>query len=158
MLLRRNLLQNQNLRNKKHKVRSVWHLAGQHDTFTRLWPEVKGQAYCDLFISYTHTGSIDQAMTIHRWMRSASDFSINSVISVKAGRKWLFLTVTMRLKPQTLSWLSTEVTKVRRNLFNQEMVSPSKKAKLPRSQSVSAVEGLKRKRSHPSQGENTNFW
>ncbi|XP_029290437.1 LOW QUALITY PROTEIN: treslin [Cottoperca gobio] len=40
-----------------------------------------------------------------------------------------------------------EVTKVRRNLFNQEIVSPSKKAKLPRSQSVSAVEGLKRKRS-----------
>uniref|UniRef100_A0A3P8SVQ4 Treslin N-terminal domain-containing protein n=1 Tax=Amphiprion percula TaxID=161767 RepID=A0A3P8SVQ4_AMPPE len=37
------------------------------------------------------------------------------------------------------------VTKVRRNLFNQEMVSPSKKAKLPRSQSVSAVEGLKQK-------------
>ncbi|XP_034031690.1 LOW QUALITY PROTEIN: treslin [Thalassophryne amazonica] len=40
-----------------------------------------------------------------------------------------------------------EVTKVRRNLFNQEIVSPSKKAKLPRSQSVSAVEGVKRKRS-----------
>ncbi|XP_070829316.1 treslin [Chaetodon trifascialis] len=44
-----------------------------------------------------------------------------------------------------------EVTKVRRNLFNQEMVSPSKKAKLPRSQSVSAVEGLKRKRSHENE-------
>ncbi|XP_044048596.1 treslin isoform X2 [Siniperca chuatsi] len=44
-----------------------------------------------------------------------------------------------------------EVTKVRRNLFNQEIVSPSKKAKLPRSQSVSAVEGLKRKRSHESE-------
>uniref|UniRef100_A0A3Q2CQ53 TOPBP1 interacting checkpoint and replication regulator n=1 Tax=Cyprinodon variegatus TaxID=28743 RepID=A0A3Q2CQ53_CYPVA len=40
----------------------------------------------------------------------------------------------------------TEVTKVRRNLFNQEVVSPSKKRKLPRSQSVSAVEGLKRQR------------
>ncbi|XP_046890663.1 treslin isoform X2 [Hypomesus transpacificus] len=39
-----------------------------------------------------------------------------------------------------------EVTKVRRNLFNQDNISPSKKAKLPRSQSVSAVEGLKRKR------------
>lgn len=45
---------------------------------------------------------------------------------------------------------------MRRNLFNQEMASPSKKAKLPRSQSVSAVEGLKRKRPHASQGENTN--
>ncbi|XP_060932902.1 treslin [Limanda limanda] len=43
-----------------------------------------------------------------------------------------------------------EVTKVRRNLFNQEIVSPSKKSKLPRSQSVSAVEGLKRKRSNES--------
>ncbi|XP_060892071.1 treslin [Labrus mixtus] len=43
-----------------------------------------------------------------------------------------------------------EVTKVRRNLFNQEVVSPSKKVKLPRSQSVSAVEGLKRKRSQES--------
>lgn len=38
---------------------------------------------------------------------------------------------------------------MRRNLFNQELVSPSKKAKMPRSHSVSAVEGLKRKRSHP---------
>ncbi|XP_036400192.1 treslin [Megalops cyprinoides] len=40
-----------------------------------------------------------------------------------------------------------EVTKVRRNLFNQDVLSPTKKAKLPRSQSVSAVEGMKRKRS-----------
>ncbi|ELW62802.1 Treslin [Tupaia chinensis] len=41
-----------------------------------------------------------------------------------------------------------EVTKVRRNLFNQEMLSPSKrslKRGLPRSQSVSAVEGLEHK-------------
>ncbi|XP_061780817.1 treslin isoform X2 [Nerophis lumbriciformis] len=45
----------------------------------------------------------------------------------------------------------THVTKVRRNLFNQEMVSPSKKAKLPRSRSVSSVEGLKRKRSDESE-------
>lgn len=44
--------------------------------------------------------------------------------------------------------LSAEVTKVRRNLFNQEVVSPSRKAKMPRSRSVSAVEGLKRKRCH----------
>ncbi|XP_067236390.1 treslin isoform X2 [Chanodichthys erythropterus] len=42
-----------------------------------------------------------------------------------------------------------EVTKVRRNLFNQVTVSPSKSSKMPRSQSVSAVEGLKkRKRSN----------
>nr|XP_031547712.1 treslin [Vicugna pacos] len=40
-----------------------------------------------------------------------------------------------------------EVTKVRRNLFNQEMISPSKRIKrgLPRSHSVSAVEGLEYK-------------
>ncbi|KAM9711837.1 treslin isoform 1-T1 [Dama dama] len=41
-----------------------------------------------------------------------------------------------------------EVTKVRRNLFNQEMISPSKrsvKRGLPRSHSVSAVEGLEYK-------------
>ncbi|KAE8296774.1 Treslin TopBP1-interacting checkpoint and replication regulator [Larimichthys crocea] len=52
------------------------------------------------------------------------------------------------LQPQKQE--TQEVTKVRRNLFNQELVSPSKKAKLPRSQSVSAVEGLKRKRSNES--------
>ncbi|XP_056138313.1 treslin [Lampris incognitus] len=44
-----------------------------------------------------------------------------------------------------------EVTKVRRNLFNQEMVSPSKRVKLPRSRSVSAVEELKRKRCQESE-------
>uniref|UniRef100_A0A674K7H6 TOPBP1 interacting checkpoint and replication regulator n=1 Tax=Terrapene triunguis TaxID=2587831 RepID=A0A674K7H6_9SAUR len=43
----------------------------------------------------------------------------------------------------------SEVTKVRRNLFNEEMLSPSKRSlkKMPRSQSVSAVEGLRHKRS-----------
>ncbi|XP_077452629.1 treslin isoform X2 [Stigmatopora argus] len=52
--------------------------------------------------------------------------------------------------PQAQKQGAHEVTKVRRNLFTQEIVSPSKKAKLPRSQSVSSVEGLKRKRSHES--------
>ncbi|AWP08000.1 putative treslin [Scophthalmus maximus] len=51
-------------------------------------------------------------------------------------------------QPQPQKQETQEVTKVRRNLFNQEMVSPSKKGKMPRSQSVSAVEGLKRKRSN----------
>ncbi|KAI3371069.1 hypothetical protein L3Q82_023703, partial [Scortum barcoo] len=55
-------------------------------------------------------------------------------------------------QPQPQKQETQEVTKVRRNLFNQEIVSPLKKAKLPRSQSVSAVEGLKRKRSHESEG------
>ncbi|XP_061750511.1 treslin isoform X2 [Nerophis ophidion] len=53
--------------------------------------------------------------------------------------------------PQPQKRETHEVTKVRRNLFNQEMVSPSKKAKLPRSRSVSSVEGLKRKRSAESE-------
>lgn len=39
-----------------------------------------------------------------------------------------------------------EVTKVRRNLFNQVTISPSKKSKMHRSQSVSAVEGLKKRK------------
>ncbi|KAF7657949.1 hypothetical protein LDENG_00020020 [Lucifuga dentata] len=52
--------------------------------------------------------------------------------------------------PQPQKQAAHEVTKVRRNLFNQEMASPSKKSKLPRSQSVSAVEGRKRKRSNES--------
>uniref|UniRef100_A0A3Q3NCT1 TopBP1-interacting, checkpoint, and replication regulator n=1 Tax=Mastacembelus armatus TaxID=205130 RepID=A0A3Q3NCT1_9TELE len=54
-------------------------------------------------------------------------------------------------EPQTQKQETQEVTKVRRNLFNHEIISPSKKAKLPRSQSVSAVEGLKRKRSNDSE-------
>uniref|UniRef100_A0A8C8R532 TOPBP1 interacting checkpoint and replication regulator n=1 Tax=Pelusios castaneus TaxID=367368 RepID=A0A8C8R532_9SAUR len=48
----------------------------------------------------------------------------------------------------------SEVTKVRRNLFNEEMLSSSKKSlkKMPRSQSVSAVEGLRHKRSYSDEG------
>ncbi|XP_061100292.1 treslin [Conger conger] len=45
--------------------------------------------------------------------------------------------------PPLLKQAVQEVTKVRRNLFNQDA-----KAKLPRSQSVSVVEGVKRKHSH----------
>ncbi|XP_028305861.1 treslin isoform X2 [Gouania willdenowi] len=52
------------------------------------------------------------------------------------------------VEPQIQKQETKEVTKVRRNLFNQEVSSPSRKAKLPRSQSVSAVEGLKRTRSN----------
>ncbi|XP_058264470.1 treslin isoform X2 [Hemibagrus wyckioides] len=48
-----------------------------------------------------------------------------------------------------------EVTKVRRNLFNQETMS-SKKGKMPRSQSVSAVDIMKkRKRSQVEDGQHT---
>ncbi|KAI4902695.1 hypothetical protein NFI96_028969 [Prochilodus magdalenae] len=49
-----------------------------------------------------------------------------------------------------------EVTKVRRNLFNQETLSPTKKMKMPRSQSVSALEGMKkRKRSQMDEDRHT---
>ncbi len=59
------------------------------------------------------------------------------------------LSLKVALSCCTFFLLVTEVTKVRRNLFNQVAVSPLKKSKMPRSQSVSAVEGLKkRKRSH----------
>ncbi|XP_060770714.1 treslin isoform X2 [Neoarius graeffei] len=48
-----------------------------------------------------------------------------------------------------------EVTKVRRNLFNQETMSSPKKAKMPRSQSVSAVDIMKKKkRSQMKDGQN----
>lgn len=52
------------------------------------------------------------------------------------------------------SVLFSEVTKVRRNLFNEDMLSPSKRSlkKMPRSQSVSAVEGVKHKRSYSDEG------
>ncbi|EHB18456.1 hypothetical protein GW7_08820 [Heterocephalus glaber] len=51
-----------------------------------------------------------------------------------------------------------EVTKVRRNLFNQEMISPSKrslKRGLPRSHSVSALEGLDHKRDNFKKAKST---
>ncbi|XP_067161661.1 treslin isoform X2 [Apteryx mantelli] len=54
-------------------------------------------------------------------------------------------------KPQQMPLLQKEavqeVTKVRRNLFNEDVLSPRKRSmkKMPRSQSVSAVEGLRYK-------------
>ncbi|KAM6181919.1 treslin [Erethizon dorsatum] len=53
-----------------------------------------------------------------------------------------------------------EVTKVRRNLFNQEMISPSKrslKRGLPRSHSVSALEGLDHKCVNFKKTKSTTF-
>uniref|UniRef100_A0A8C0EGQ8 Treslin n=1 Tax=Bubo bubo TaxID=30461 RepID=A0A8C0EGQ8_BUBBB len=51
----------------------------------------------------------------------------------------------VKLFQKDCAWV--EVTKVRRNLFNEEILSPSKRSmkKMPRSQSVSAVEGLRYK-------------
>ncbi|KAJ8797845.1 hypothetical protein J1605_017047 [Eschrichtius robustus] len=55
---------------------------------------------------------------------------------------------TLQQPPLPVKDTVQEVTKVRRNLFNQKMISPSKrsvKRGLPRSHSVSAVEGLEYK-------------
>ncbi|XP_058150666.1 treslin isoform X1 [Dasypus novemcinctus] len=55
---------------------------------------------------------------------------------------------TLQQPPPPVKDTVQEVTKVRRNLFNQEMLSPSKqllKRGLPRSHSVSTVEGLEYK-------------
>ncbi|XP_053128624.1 treslin isoform X2 [Hemicordylus capensis] len=59
-----------------------------------------------------------------------------------------------KLMPTTQKVAVQEVTKVRRNLFNEEMLSLSKK--IPRSQSVSALEGLKHKSSRSSEGPRDN--
>ncbi|KAL8197593.1 UNVERIFIED_CONTAM: hypothetical protein K2H54_033837 [Gekko kuhli] len=55
----------------------------------------------------------------------------------------------MKLFPAAQKTPVQEVTKVRRNLFNEEMHSPSKR--IPRSQSVSALEGLKHKHSQSNE-------
>ncbi|XP_013368010.1 PREDICTED: treslin isoform X2 [Chinchilla lanigera] len=55
---------------------------------------------------------------------------------------------------------TAQVTKVRRNLFNQEMISPSKrslKRGLPRSHSVSALEDLDRKCDNIKKTKSTTF-
>ncbi|XP_068595792.1 treslin [Brachionichthys hirsutus] len=54
-------------------------------------------------------------------------------------------------EPQPQKREAQEVTKVRRNLFNQEILSPSKKARLQRSKSGSAADGPKRKRALESE-------
>ncbi|XP_074862427.1 treslin isoform X2 [Carettochelys insculpta] len=63
----------------------------------------------------------------------------------KENNRCYFATETAQQQKEAVQ----EVTKVRRNLFNEEMLSPSKRSqkKMPRSQSVSAVEGLRRKHS-----------
>nr|XP_034986874.1 treslin [Zootoca vivipara] len=52
-----------------------------------------------------------------------------------------------------------EVTKVRRNLFNEKMLPPGKRSlsKIPRSQSVSAVEGLKNRRNRAKECARDNL-
>ncbi|XP_072242442.1 treslin [Leuresthes tenuis] len=94
-------------------------------------------------------------LTRHRSMTESSQ-SLRQIEMPKRTTRASKSTVSVALeKPvtdlQPQKQETQEVTKVRRNLFNQEIVSPSKKVKLPRSQSVSAVEGLKRKRSHESE-------
>ncbi|XP_029909145.1 treslin [Myripristis murdjan] len=92
-------------------------------------------------------------LTRHRSMTETSQRQIEIPKKTTRAAK---LKVSVALEnpvpePPPQKQTTQEVTKVRRNLFNQEIVSPSKKAKLPRSQSVSAVEGLKRKRSQESE-------
>ncbi|XP_051808511.1 treslin isoform X2 [Acanthochromis polyacanthus] len=94
-------------------------------------------------------------LTRHRSMSEASQ-SLRQIEmprkSTRASKSKLFVALeNPAAEPQPQKQETQEVTKVRRNLFNQQTVSPTKKAKLPRSQSVSAVEGLKRKRSHESE-------
>ncbi|KAM9754603.1 treslin isoform 2-T2 [Menidia menidia] len=94
-------------------------------------------------------------LTRHRSMTESSQ-SLRQIEMPKritrASKSTVFTAFEKLAEPKQLQKQETqEVTKVRRNLFNQEVVSPSKKAKLKRSQSVSAVEGLKRKRSHESE-------
>ncbi|XP_047453301.1 treslin isoform X2 [Mugil cephalus] len=94
-------------------------------------------------------------LTRHRSMTESSQSLRQIEItkkSARASRSKVCVAVEKTVaEPQPQKQETQEVTKVRRNLFNQEIISPSKKAKLPRSQSVSAVEGLKRKRSHESE-------
>ncbi|CAB1331720.1 unnamed protein product, partial [Coregonus sp. 'balchen'] len=95
-------------------------------------------------------------LTRHRSMTEASQ-SLQIEMprkSTRAAKPKLCVSVekTAAEPPPPPKQAAQEVTKVRRNLFNQETISPSKKAKMPRSRSVSAVEGLKRKRSQTTGG------
>uniref|UniRef100_A0A673ABI2 Treslin N-terminal domain-containing protein n=1 Tax=Sphaeramia orbicularis TaxID=375764 RepID=A0A673ABI2_9TELE len=87
-------------------------------------------------------------MTRHRSMTESSQ-SLRQIEIPKKSTKAAKpkVSVTLEKPPgEPLKQVTQEVTKVRRNLFNQETVSPSKRSKMQRSRSVSAVEGLKRKR------------
>ncbi|KAG7221120.1 hypothetical protein INR49_017561 [Caranx melampygus] len=87
-------------------------------------------------------------LTRHRSMTESSQSLRQIEIPKKTTRASKSKMCVALEKPVAEPQPQKQETQVRRNLFNQEVVSPSKKAKLPRSQSVSAVEGLKRKRSH----------
>nr|XP_023673178.1 treslin isoform X1 [Paramormyrops kingsleyae] len=82
--------------------------------------------------------------------RSTSD-AVPCARQIEMPRK--SLRVQAKPQPHTVSapeeppkQVVQEVTKVRRNLFNQEVASPRKKGRLPRSRSVSAVEDSQHKR------------
>ncbi|XP_029992271.1 treslin [Sphaeramia orbicularis] len=97
-------------------------------------------------------------MTRHRSMTESSqslrqiEIPKKSTKAVRKSEAKPKVSVTLEKPPgEPLKQVTQEVTKVRRNLFNQETVSPSKRSKMQRSRSVSAVEGLKRKRSHDSE-------
>ncbi|XP_053320098.1 treslin [Spea bombifrons] len=64
----------------------------------------------------------------------------------------------LKMPPSVQPQKDAEATKVRRNLFVQQNQSPTKKSnKLPRSQSVSAVEDLKHKRSKSHDGTKDHY-
>ncbi|XP_029607589.1 treslin isoform X3 [Salmo trutta] len=94
-------------------------------------------------------------LTRHRSMTEASQ-SLQIEVprkSTRAAKPKLCVAVEKPAAEPPPKQAAQEITKVRRNLFNQETMSPSKKAKMPRSRSVSAVEGLKRKGPQATEGD-----
>ncbi|XP_038855069.1 treslin [Salvelinus namaycush] len=92
-------------------------------------------------------------LTRHRSMTEASQ-SLQIEVprkSTRAAKRKICVAVEKPTAEPPSKQAAQEVTKVRRNLFNQETMSPSKKAKMPRSRSVSAVEGLKHKGSQATE-------
>ncbi|XP_031688892.1 treslin isoform X2 [Oncorhynchus kisutch] len=93
-------------------------------------------------------------LTRHRSMTEASQ-SLQIEVprkTTRAAKPKLCVAVEKPAAEPPPKQAAQEVTKVRRNLFNQETMSPSKKAKMPRSRSVSAMDGLKRKGSQATEG------
>ncbi|KAJ0029126.1 hypothetical protein NQD34_004123 [Periophthalmus magnuspinnatus] len=89
-------------------------------------------------------------LTRHRSVTESSQRQIEVQLPKRRGGAMVRRSYTRFKQEYTVFKMCLHVTKVRRNLFNEETTSSSKRIKLPRSRSVSAVEGLKRKRSSES--------
>ncbi|XP_054858646.1 treslin [Eublepharis macularius] len=93
------------------------------------------------------------ALSRHRSVTEASQnlrqIEIPQVPKIRARKDSSRASLDVKPPPAAQKTPVQEVTKVRRNLFNEEMQSPSKRAlkRMPRSQSVSALEGLKHQHS-----------